>query len=109
MACGIRQTRSDTGMTAFGLAAAHISIIHGQSYSIWIKGICVPIDEQIVFSQLDKDEDAVFSFLLAGGYLKVQEKQVQEYHLQLVNEEAHQMFEHLINGWFSECRVSERI
>lgn len=66
--------------------------------------ICVPIDEQIVFSQLDKDEDAVFSFLLAGGYLKVQDKQGQEYHLQLVNEEVHQMFEHLINGWFSECR-----
>ena len=66
--------------------------------------ICVPIDEQIVFSQLDKDEDAVFSFLLAGGYLKVQDRQGQEYHLQLVNEEVHQMFEHLINGWFSECR-----
>ncbi len=66
--------------------------------------ICVPIDEQIVFRQLDKEEDAVWSFLLAGGYLKVQEKRGEEYRLQLVNEEVHQMFEHLITGWFSECR-----
>ena len=33
--------------------------------------IDVPIDEQIVFSQLDYSEDAVWSLMLASGYLKV--------------------------------------
>ena len=29
------------------------------------------MDEQIVYDQLDDDEQAIWSFLLAGGYLKV--------------------------------------
>ena len=33
--------------------------------------IVVSFDEQIVFDQLDKNEDAIFSLLVAGGYLKV--------------------------------------
>ena len=33
--------------------------------------INVPIDEQIVFSELDYSEDAVWSLMLASGYLKV--------------------------------------
>ena len=33
--------------------------------------IAVPIDEQIVFSELDYSEDAVWSLMLASGYLKV--------------------------------------
>ena len=35
------------------------------------KNIKVPIDEQIVFSELDYSEDAVWSLMLASGYLKV--------------------------------------
>lgn len=34
--------------------------------------ITVNIDEQIVFDQLEQNEDAVWSLLLAGGYLKVE-------------------------------------
>lgn len=65
--------------------------------------VCVPVDEQIVFSQPDKDENAIWSFLIAAGYLKVVSRQGQEYCLRLVNEEVHQMFEHIITGWFSVC------
>ena len=35
------------------------------------KSIRCPIDEQIVYSQLDDNDAAIFSLLLASGYLKV--------------------------------------
>lgn len=35
------------------------------------KTIRMPIDEQIVYNELDHNEDVVFSLLLASGYLKV--------------------------------------
>lgn len=33
--------------------------------------LIAPIDEQIVYNQLDADEGTIWSLLLAGGYLKV--------------------------------------
>ena len=39
------------------------------------KTIRCPIDEQIVYNQLDDNEEAIFSLLLASGYLKVIEKE----------------------------------
>ena len=36
------------------------------------KTITVNIDEQIVFEQLGQNENAVWSLLLAGGYLKAE-------------------------------------
>ncbi len=67
-------------------------------------------DEQIVFSQLGKGDDAVWSLLLASGYLKavyagfdaMQGKM--EYTLQLTNKEVYFMFRQLIEGWSSVCR-----
>ena len=64
------------------------------------------IDEQIVFSQLNQDESAIWSFLLAAGYLRVEnfmidEKQGQiEYELKLTNTEIQLMFEQMIKKWF---------
>ena len=63
------------------------------------------IDEQIVFSQLDQDENAVWSLLLASGYLKVEsyawEDGEEEYELSLTNREVRIMFRKMIKGWFS--------
>ncbi len=67
-------------------------------------------DEQIVFSQLGKGDDAVWSLLLASGYLKavyagfdaMQGKM--EYTLRLTNREVYFMFRQLIEGWSSVCR-----
>ena len=44
-----------------------------QSFEQLLKGerLTVPMDEQIVYSQLDQDEYAIWSLLLASGYLKV--------------------------------------
>lgn len=66
------------------------------------------IDDQIVFSQLDSKLSAVWSLLLAGGYLKVEEIRTSEhdgtveYGLALTNKEVRIMFEQMIDGWFSD-------
>ena len=68
------------------------------------------LDEQIVFSQLEQGEDAVWSLLLASGYLKVTHyafntiRRKAEYTLTLTNLEVQVMFEQLIEGWFGGCR-----
>jgi len=56
------------------------------------------IDEQIVFNQLDHNESAIWSLLLASGYLKVKyytingETGEEEYDLKLTNKEVKLMF-----------------
>ena len=66
------------------------------------------IDEQIVFSQLDRKTSAVWSLLLASGYLRVEHFAVDiksgraEYGLKLTNGEVRLMFGQMIEDWFSE-------
>lgn len=69
------------------------------------------LDEQIIFNQLDGDDNAVWSLLLATGYLKVKymEKRGRllrkTYTLALTNMEIESMFARMIKGWFRESRV----
>ena len=64
------------------------------------------IDEQIIFNQLDHNEYAIWSLLLASGYLKVEYYAIdgdtgrEEYDLKLTNKEVRLMFENMIEGWF---------
>lgn len=64
------------------------------------------LDEQIVFHQLDGSEKAVWSMLLASGYLRVAGMRLHPrtrqkiYQLKLTNFEVKLMFEKLIAGWF---------
>ena len=66
------------------------------------------IDEQIVFDQLDYKIGAVWSMLLASGYLKVESYDMDavtgkaRYGLKLTNMEVRRMFEQMIEGWFKE-------
>lgn len=66
------------------------------------------MDEQIVFSQLDHSETAIWSLLLAIGYLKVKKFEVNmktgrpEYELTLTNREVCIMFRQLIHSWFAD-------
>ncbi|MDE6925058.1 MAG: ATP-binding protein [Acetatifactor sp.] len=68
------------------------------------------LDEQVAFSQLDQGDDAVWSLLLASGYLKVVDYEFNtairkaEYDLKLTNMEVQMMFEQMIGGWFGKCR-----
>lgn len=69
-------------------------------------------DEQVVFEQLQQKKGAIWSILLASGYLKVVKKQMDKrtgrsaYHLKITNHEVVLMFENIINGWFSEESTS---
>ena len=68
------------------------------------------LDEQMIFSQLDQGDNAVWSLLLASGYMKVihyefnTKRRRTEYYLRLTNMEVRMMFEQLIDGWFGGCR-----
>ena len=70
--------------------------------------INVIVDEQIVFSELDYSEDAVWSLMLASGYLKVDRYEMdnrtgkRQYDLKVTNHETMLMFEQMIEDWFTE-------
>lgn len=65
------------------------------------------IDEQIIYDQLFTKKNAIFSLLLASGYLKVVSRQFVNktgriyYDLALTNREVQIMFENMIQDWFS--------
>ncbi len=89
-----------------GLKQEFEKLMTGQS-------ILTPIDEQIVYGELDGNEEGIWSLLLASGYLKVLEyeefNEVDEdsdpvYELCLTNREVRQMFRTMVKGWFRRSR-----
>ena len=73
----------------------------------------VPVDEQIVYNQLDDNEEAVWSLLLASGYLKVIDYDRLDkvepgreacYELALTNGEVRIMFEGMVKDWFKKTK-----
>ena len=74
------------------------------------KSLCAEIDEQIIFSHLDEDENAVWSLFLASGYLKAERHWMDEewgsieYELSLTNKEVRIMFRNMIKGWFRRAK-----
>lgn len=69
-----------------------------------------PIDEQVVFNQIDMSESAIWSLLIASGYLKVIGKEKEEemtragypmYDLMITNLEVKKMFLTMVNDWFN--------
>ena len=69
--------------------------------------ITVSFDEQVVFSQLEQDESAIWSLLVASGYLKVEDVEYRGmtlepwYHLDITNLETVSMFSNMFKGWFA--------
>ena len=83
-----------------------------ESFEKLIQGehLIVPIDEQIVYNQLENNEYAIWSLLLASGYLKILDYEKYEeddfivepkYELALTNHEVEIMFKNMVRGWFS--------
>ncbi len=74
------------------------------------KSFHTQIDEQIIFNQLDNDESAVWSLLLASGYLRVENYVLnngeKEYDLVLTNQEVRLMFQQMVKSWFSGIKIS---
>ena len=78
------------------------ALLHGES-------IETPVDEQIVYNQLDQSESAIWSLLVAAGYLKVlsyeredlvENGEEAKYELSLTNYEVDRMFRMMVRGWF---------
>lgn len=79
------------------------------------KHLRMPIDEQIVYNQLDDNEAAIWSLLLASGYLKVLDYEQLDriepgkeplYELTLTNREVKYMFDGMVRGWFTKAKPS---
>lgn len=66
------------------------------------------IDEQIVYNQLNTRKNAIWSLLLASGYLKAVDTEFDDetgcfyYYLTLTNREVRIMFQRMIRDWFWE-------
>ena len=71
------------------------------------------IDENIVFGDLDKNADAVWSFLLLTGYLKVIKSEFKNKRLmcelKIPNLEVESFYEETILEWFKNSTHSERM
>ncbi|MBO5353306.1 MAG: AAA family ATPase [Lachnospiraceae bacterium] len=73
--------------------------------------LVTPIDEQIIYNQLTGSDKAVWSLLVASGYLKVlsaeeygefEISQEPKYELTLTNSEVEVMFRSMVRSWFQE-------
>lgn len=84
-----------------------------ESFQSLLQGehLIVPIDEQIVYDQLDDNENAIWGLLVESGYLKVLQYQRFEtdeiwvepnYELTLTNYEVKIMFKNMVRGWFNK-------
>ena len=85
-----------------------------QSFELLLRGehLHTPINEQIVYNQLNGNAKAIWSLLLASGYLKVvshqeydeiPEEQAPEYELEITNREVRIMFRNMVSDWFAEA------
>ncbi len=85
-----------------------------QSFELLLKGehLYTPIEEQIVYSQLNGNARSIWSLLLASGYLRVvsyqeynelPEEKLPEYELALTNREVRLMFRNMVSDWFAEA------
>lgn len=63
------------------------------------------LDEEIVFNQLGEDQDAVWSLLLASGYVTAIRVEEEEYELVLTNYEVKKMFYKMVKSWFGKDRA----
>ncbi len=76
--------------------------------------IVVNFDEQIVFNQLGHNKNAVWSLLMASGYLKPDTVEYRGellepwYYLSITNLETRSMFYNMFKGWFdnSDCNYN---
>ena len=66
------------------------------------------LDEQVIFEQLGRKRGAIWSLLLASGYLKVDRYEIdsktgkKQYNLKITNHETMLMFENMIENWFTD-------
>lgn len=97
---------SSNGLVSRLIQSASVEVKEKMEDLIKKESICVNFDEQIVFDQIDKNENAIWSLLVASGYLKVENVEYRGmlrepwYQLQITNLETLSMFQTMFRGWF---------
>lgn len=85
-----------------------------QCFGDLLEGKCVEcsLDEQIVYNQLDNGNKAIWSLLVASGYLKIVSYEDGDeaangeepiYELAITNYEVQLMFRSMVRGWFEKA------
>lgn len=73
------------------------------------KQLVTSLDEEIIFNQLDENSEAIWSLLLASGYLRIEHiSETDEeplYYLSLTNLEIKKEFRKMIRRWFKNPAV----
>lgn len=95
---------SDNGLISHELQIADNGIKNRMEDLLNGGTIETEIDEQIIFSQLETNPEAIWSLFLASGYLKVVSSKFDgrryRYVLKITNLEVELMFQSLISLWF---------
>lgn len=87
-----------------------------KKFECLLQGECIftPVDEQIIYNRLNGSEQAIWSLLLASGYLKVLSYEqydsegliyAPKYELQLTNREVQIMFRNMVHDWFDTAET----
>ena len=98
---------SSNGLVSRLIQTAPLDIKQMMEDLISGREIVVNFDEQIVFSQLGKNKNAIWSLLMASGYLKPDKVEYKGellepwYHLSITNLETVSMFSNMFKGWFN--------
>ena len=86
-----------------------------KSLEIWLKGgsIRSEIDSNIVFSEIEKSDENIYSLLFFSGYLKCLNKKLvnQKYqcNLAIPNNEVQYIFRNIISNWINESFRNDRL
>ncbi len=72
-----------------------------------------PVEENIIFRDLEKKDDLLWSFLLFGGYLKYVGQRMHNkktlLRLQIPNLEVSYFYDRLVEGWFEARMANEKL
>ena len=103
---------SSNGLISKLLQSASVNMKEELEKLINRQQIVVNFDEQIIFGQLEQDESAAWSLLVASGYLKVEEIEYRGltlepwYSLSITNLETVSMFSNMFKSWFAAASAN---
>ncbi len=102
---------SSNGLVSRLIRIASVDVKEKMEDLLKRKEIVVNFDEQIVYDQLDHNEDAIWSLLLASGYLKVENVDYRGitrepwYSLSITNIETLSMYVTMFRGWYESSKA----
>jgi hypothetical protein len=77
------------------------------------EGIVKPIDDNVVFGEIENNPNTIWSFLLCSGYLKYTAKDLADgkwyCRLQIPNQEVKYLYREIISGWFQQSIYHDKL